>query len=221
MWWDVLGEVCMKRSDIRKGFTVTQLIIVLAIVGVLISLAIPSYMAADKAQAQASFSNEVANLMQAQRNRAMSTNLAMLLVFDNSNQTIQPMVGSNSTCESTPLPIAYPNEENAARPVMLSLKKDNQARTSEFSSSTKYVDAVIFSAGILAPNGTRTARNVLVCFQANGSVRYFEPGTLAEIPTANGLFSFETKLKKGNAGIGNAMALTLNRFGSMISYTTQ
>lgn len=206
------------ERNLRCGFTLVQIIIVLAIVGILVSMAVPVYQSSKRSTAQTDLNNEISNLLLTQRTRAMGTNLAMMVLFDNDNQSIQPMVGSNTNCESTRIPMVYPDASDASKPLMIKLGAGSLGQSTEFSSTNNYEDMLEFSAAMLTDAGVRTESKLMICFQANGSVRIYNWGAAnTELAPSAGSFSLRIWQKKSGAKLGKSLDISVTRFGSVSS----
>jgi Tfp pilus assembly protein FimT len=210
-------EVLAIKHYLGRGFTLVQFIIVIAIVSVLVTLAVPVYQSSKRSSVQTDLSNEIANLFMAQRSRAMGSNLAMMVIIDNSEQSIQPLVGSNASCESPRLPIAYPGAEDAEKPLMIKLTKGS-GQTTEFSSTNTYEEIVEFLAALSGEDGAAMDASVMLCFQSNGSVRFFNPASsFTEYPEEYSKLSMRVWQKKSGTRLGRSLNITINRFGSVVS----
>ncbi len=150
-----------------RAFTLIELLVVLSILSVLLIVAVPSFLSYRKSAVQTEFSAKVAQLIIAQRARAMSYNMTAYIDFDLSDHTITPKLAAKEPCQSnTGLPIL--SGTSNPLPVKIDIKNDPH-----YSDNGRPI--VTFS--FLRNNSPMSVSTVRLCYQPNGLMTLFRNGT--------------------------------------------
>lgn len=183
------------KSRKRLGMTLVELMVVMAII--LVLCGIMAYFVIDnrESSAQNNLSNDIIGLINAQRSRAMSLNVASYVRFDKSTHSIEPRLGDVSACtfaEQEQYPIRYTSALTDHVGIDYQLGAKAFGRALDTRSSGKYVNstadlelAVVGRQTDLMTGGTSTGNLLVICFQPNGLVYFMNDSQFFENDGAN------------------------------------
>lgn len=227
------------KSFIQRGMTLVELMVVVAIVALLMGVMAYFVLGNRDNNAQVDLSNEVIGLLQAQRTRAMSMNVATYVRFNYSGgyTIVAPRIGLNSICTADlagQLPIMYTDvapvagaADSVDNIVAIDIvNRGSGNRTLDSKSTNKYVasdGSSLASISILhqtledneSGSGkvlklTKVTSDVFICFQPNGQAQFIENGTLMMNVLMERIF-FGT----AGASVDASQAVTGNKSGGV------
>lgn len=183
------------KSRTRLGMTLVELMVVMAII--LVLCGIMAYFVIDnrESSAQNNLSNDIVGLINAQRSRAMSLNVASYVRFDQSSHTIEPRLGDVSACtfaEKEQYPIRYTSDNTKHVGIEYQVTAGKLGRALDTMSSGKYVNStvnlklsVVGRQADLMTGGTDTGNLLVICFQPNGLVYFMNDSQFFENDGSN------------------------------------
>ena len=108
----------MKRKSLHKGMTLVELMAVVAIIGLLAGIMVFFVSRNSESRAQVDLANDILSLLQAQRTRAATMNVAAYVRFsaqpNGGNMFVEPRLGDTSACIgsiASQRPILYQAED--------------------------------------------------------------------------------------------------------------
>ena len=227
----------MNRAKLNTGMTLVELMAVIAIIAVLAGIMAFFVTGNKESKAQVSLANDISTLLQEQRSRAASMNVATYIQFY--NDAIEPRIGGFSACmlnDEQQFPLQY--DETTQDHIAVDIATGHRALDSI--ESNKYVDSegvgyatmklLTFERGKEDKGGivqTLPANSVgasggpfAICFQPNGQAFAMNVG----IGENNGTFHDEvvtTRISIGIPGDDNHLYnIDVTGLGMVRTFTT-
>ncbi|MBO4350104.1 MAG: prepilin-type N-terminal cleavage/methylation domain-containing protein [Proteobacteria bacterium] len=174
------------KSFNKTGMTLVELMVVVAIVALLMGIMAYFVLGRRQNNAQVDLANDILALMQAQRTRAMSMNVATYVKFryeSGSVAFIQPRIGVNSICTiAGQLPILYTDNYNESNFVSIDVQGSGYHRTLDSTDTNKYISSddvqltqvVVGSVNQNIFREDSYNRSFDICFQPNGQIQFLQ-----------------------------------------------
>lgn len=149
----------------QLGLTLVELMITLAVLGIFVAVAVPSFSSFMQSNKLESTSNELANLLQFARSLAAEKSASIIVCESSGTLTVRSKSTTADVCAGTEL-------RNLAIPTDLTLRSSNNALPVSFSSTgtTGNTRTLTICKGTDASNGYK------LTIGANGNIRRFAKG---------------------------------------------
>ncbi|MBQ9243794.1 MAG: prepilin-type N-terminal cleavage/methylation domain-containing protein [Proteobacteria bacterium] len=216
----------MTPHQSRKGMTLVELMVVVAIICVLAGIMGFFVSGRRESNAQIDFSNELSTLLQLQRARATSMNVATYIRLTRGTsdniETVEPRIGVVGVCSGSQedqVEIRYEQDDEDIQAIDLTVN-NNLRRTLDSKVSNKYVynntalTKVMLLIDSEVPNPINLNSNAAsICFQPNGQAFFFNGVNYVDMKNV------EFRICARSAGPGS-YSISMSRTGNIQTFQT-